>query len=211
MTKKCVQCGKNFTLSDSEIDFYNSKNLSLPKRCKQCRKKNKALKNSHTNKKTPVEYKSYYISKPISIETFLTIVISFILMLGVCFIDLVPLLKVVLFTAFSAFFIWSFFSTFRNKILIQEFDTSPYKYTFYDTNSMVSHYVKHKAQTECNSMEEYLFKANFVIIDKGNLQKRSRDDDLIFYNRKTNEFAVVAKAGYIRTYFTASEKYYLKQ
>ena len=37
----CVQCGKTFELSDSEIDFYRKKNLHLPKRCKECRQKNK--------------------------------------------------------------------------------------------------------------------------------------------------------------------------
>ena len=28
------QCGKTFQLSDSELEFYKSKNLELPKRCK---------------------------------------------------------------------------------------------------------------------------------------------------------------------------------
>ncbi len=37
----CVQCGKSFELSESEIDFYRKKNLHLPKRCKECRQKNK--------------------------------------------------------------------------------------------------------------------------------------------------------------------------
>ena len=34
----CVQCGKKFELSEAEKDFYEEKNLSLPKRCKECRK-----------------------------------------------------------------------------------------------------------------------------------------------------------------------------
>ena len=34
MKRICKQCGKEFELSQSEINFYNSKNLSLPKRCK---------------------------------------------------------------------------------------------------------------------------------------------------------------------------------
>ena len=50
VTRKCVQCGKIFTLNDSEIDFYNSKNLDLPKRCKTCREINKGKK---------AEYKRY--------------------------------------------------------------------------------------------------------------------------------------------------------
>lgn len=37
----CKQCGKEFELTQSEINFYKSKNLSMPKRCKECRDKNK--------------------------------------------------------------------------------------------------------------------------------------------------------------------------
>ena len=39
--RKCKQCGKEFVLSDSEIKFFNDKNLELPKRCSECRKENK--------------------------------------------------------------------------------------------------------------------------------------------------------------------------
>lgn len=42
--KKCVQCGKVFTLTDSEKGFFESKNLSFPKRCKECREKNNPRK-----------------------------------------------------------------------------------------------------------------------------------------------------------------------
>ena len=41
MKVTCKQCGKEFELSNSEIDFYKSKNLELPKRCKECRELNK--------------------------------------------------------------------------------------------------------------------------------------------------------------------------
>ena len=47
--KKCSQCGKEFFLSDSEIDFYNKKNLNLPKRCKECRNANKHINNDTYN------------------------------------------------------------------------------------------------------------------------------------------------------------------
>lgn len=44
MKRVCKQCGKSFELSDSEIAFYKSKNLNLPKRCKACRQANKQSK-----------------------------------------------------------------------------------------------------------------------------------------------------------------------
>lgn len=47
MKRTCKQCGKEFFLSRSEVDFYNKKNLSLPKRCKECREANKAEKKNN--------------------------------------------------------------------------------------------------------------------------------------------------------------------
>lgn len=42
--QKCVNCGKTFVLSDSEIAFFESKNLKLPKRCIDCRKQKNKIK-----------------------------------------------------------------------------------------------------------------------------------------------------------------------
>ncbi|MDO5561103.1 MAG: zinc-ribbon domain containing protein [Oscillospiraceae bacterium] len=56
-TRRCVQCGQIFTISDSEKDFFIRKNLNLPKRCKACRDLNKGLKPSGSNSEN-----SYYKS-----------------------------------------------------------------------------------------------------------------------------------------------------
>ena len=45
MKRTCVQCGNEFELTNSEVDFYKKKNLSLPKRCQACREKNKQQNN----------------------------------------------------------------------------------------------------------------------------------------------------------------------
>lgn len=37
----CVDCGVNFTLTEDEIEFYKSNDLTLPKRCKKCRNERK--------------------------------------------------------------------------------------------------------------------------------------------------------------------------
>lgn len=41
ITKKCRDCGREFTLTDGEINFYRSKGFELPSRCKACRDKRK--------------------------------------------------------------------------------------------------------------------------------------------------------------------------
>ena len=37
----CKDCGKEFTITASEQEFYESKELALPKRCADCRKARK--------------------------------------------------------------------------------------------------------------------------------------------------------------------------
>lgn len=44
MNKTCIQCGKEFEITESEIAFFEEKGLELPKRCKDCRKQNKKNK-----------------------------------------------------------------------------------------------------------------------------------------------------------------------
>lgn len=52
MKHTCKQCGKEFELTQAEINFYKSKRLSLPKRCKECRDANKQEKKQEQNQKS---------------------------------------------------------------------------------------------------------------------------------------------------------------
>jgi transposase-like protein len=38
----CIDCGRDFTVTEGEREFYEFKKLSLPKRCPACRKERKA-------------------------------------------------------------------------------------------------------------------------------------------------------------------------
>lgn len=42
----CKDCGKEFTFTVGEQEFYKEKGFSNPVRCKDCRKKRKAEKNA---------------------------------------------------------------------------------------------------------------------------------------------------------------------
>lgn len=67
MVCSCKQCGKDFTLSEGEIAFFKSKGLSLPKRCKDCRKKNSSKNSKKSNinnfENKPVDTVFSYSSK----------------------------------------------------------------------------------------------------------------------------------------------------
>lgn len=204
MNRKCVECGKPFSLSDSEIDFYKSKNLNLPKRCKPCRDKKKTANG---------EYRNYTANAPLKNRD---IFISAILFIGI-FVNVMSFsaynkftLPILIFDLIGIFAIFCLVKI-KKGVEIQEFDTCIYPHTFYDVHSMVEHYVKHGKETNCKDMEEYLYKTNFLIGRKNILSKKQKDGDTAYFDPHTNEFAVVAKAGYIRTYFIASLSYYNKQ
>ncbi|MCH5265735.1 MAG: zinc-ribbon domain containing protein [Lachnospiraceae bacterium] len=43
MKRICKQCGREFELTDSGMDFYRRKQLEYPKRCKSCRELNRII------------------------------------------------------------------------------------------------------------------------------------------------------------------------
>ena len=219
MDRICVQCGKRFTLSESEVDFYTSKNLTIPKRCRECRQRNKNSGISSTNPalwqhsdKHP--YNSYYVRNTNTPAIFL----SFVIMVITAFFALYSLIQFIGFAYIllsSLSFLFSsviFVATAASsKVLVEEFDTKEYKHTFYDIEAMTEHYAKHGRETHSKSMEDYLIKANNVLEDRACKTKTIDNGDKLYYKQQTKEFVVVAKAGYIRTYFIANDKYYYQQ
>lgn len=68
------------------------------------------------------------------------------------------------------------------------------------------HYEKHGIEMGFKSAEEYLEAANKVLENEDVLHKvEAEDSDDVYYLEETNEFVVVSKDGYIRTYFNPSD------
>ena len=81
-------------------------------------------------------------------------------------------------------------------------EESKYAYTFRNEQLLNEHYEKHGIYMKYKSPEKYLKGANRVIADKDTLHAiEAEDGDDVYYLEKTNEFVVVSKDGYIRTYF----------
>lgn len=79
---------------------------------------------------------------------------------------------------------------------------SEYKYTFRNKQLLNEHYEKHGIYMKYKSAEKYLKGANRVIADEDTLHAvEAEDGDDVYYLERTNEFVVVSKDGYIRTYF----------
>ena len=93
-------------------------------------------------------------------------------------------------------------------------ETVTIKHTFRNEGTFQSHYEKHGIEMGFDTKEEYLLAANKVILNPESLHKLEKEDgDDVYYLEESNEFVVVSKDGYIRTYFypSAGIDYYNRQ
>ena len=87
-------------------------------------------------------------------------------------------------------------------------------YTFRYPKQLEEHYEKHGISMGYDSPEAYLEGANRVVASKNALHKlEAEDGDDVYYLEDTNEFVIVSKKGYIRTYFNPGDgiDYYNRQ
>ena len=94
------------------------------------------------------------------------------------------------------------------------YEESDYLLTFRNDKLLNDHFNKHGIDMGFDSAEEYQFAAAKVVTNPDALHKIEKEDgDDVYYVESTNEFVVVSKDGYIRTYFLpdSGKKYYDKQ
>ena len=211
ITKKCRQCGKEFTLTDGEIDFFKSKGLELPSRCADCRKKNKAARNAPAadGKKRPI------------VAVVVVLLILFALGFGYYISqingaklsnnDISEEITTTVHTTAKRVSETSAVTEVETTAEVTEASTSsevteteiPVKqYRFRNSELLEEHYEKHGIEMGFASAEEYEKAAAAVITAPGVLHKYEKEDnDDVYYLESTNEFVVVSTDGFIRTYF----------
>lgn len=186
--KKCVQCGSVFTLTDSEKQFFENRNLEFPKRCKECREKNNPHKvKTNTYEVTQRKEKTFAIK-------------------------ITYLILAILLIAFSIFYINSKTSSEVNHIT-QEVENTD-SYTFKSDSLLQEHFNKHGSEFGYTSTSEYESQANEVINSPDALHKTEVEDgDSVYYVQATNELVILSTEGYIRTYFKPEDglDYYNRQ
>ena len=190
--RKCKQCGEEFTLTDSEIKFYNDKGLNLPKRCSECRKKNKNINN---NEKESI--KETNIQRINSKNKFRNIIIVAVVLL-LSFIGKVFNIN------FDALNIGSVLQSQKADGVLE----------FRNDNLWEEHFLKHGGEFGYTTKEDYLEGANEVVTSASSKHKQEAEDgDDIYYDAENNEIVFVSKDGYIRTYFKPSDgiEYYNRQ
>lgn len=196
INRTCKQCGKKFTLTDSEIKFYKSKNLELPKRCSDCRKKNNNSSTKEINSNIgKIENRSKDIkhNKNIFTSVIAGLLVILTLFIGKVFnVDISGLWQDTNYTNEQSVSSLQF----RNEKFLED------------------HFIKHGDEFGYSTKEEYLEGANKVISSPSSLHKQEGEDgDDIYYDENNNEIVFVSMDGYIRTYFKPSEgiDYYNRQ
>ena len=193
--RECKQCGEEFTLTDSEMKFYNEKGLNLPKRCSECRKKNKNINNNE--KESIKETNIQRINSKNKSKKFRNIIIVAVVLL-LSFIGKVFNIN------FDALNIGSVLQSQKADGVLE----------FRNDNLWEEHFLKHGGEFGYTTKEDYLEGANEVVISASSKHKQEAEDgDDIYYDAENNEIVFVSKDGYIRTYFKPSDgiEYYNRQ
>ena len=193
--RKCKQCGEEFTLTDSEIKFYNDKGLNLPKRCSECRKKNNNINNNE--KESIKETNIQRINSKNKSKKFRNIIIVAVVLL-LSFIGKVFNIN------FDALNIGSVLQSQKADGVLE----------FRNDNLWEEHFLKHGGEFGYTTKEDYLEGANEVVTSAFSKHKQEAEDgDDIYYDAENNEIVFVSKDGYIRTYFKPSDgiEYYNRQ
>lgn len=195
MTKrKCKQCGKEFTLSDSEIKFYEDKNLELPKRCNECRKKNKNQNINNNDNKIENNHENVNINKK-----------NVKMGKGKLIRNVIIAMLIAIFPFLGK--VYNFINendTWLNSVLNNEQSIS--SLTFRNDQLWEDHFEKHKDEFTYTTKEQYLQGANKIVAAKDSLHKKEEEDgDSIYYSQSKNEIVFVSEDGYIRTYFKPND------
>lgn len=207
MQRTCKQCGKTFTLTQSELDFYQNKNLSVPKRCKECRAQNKQQNYSsgqplYTSSGT--DFKNHQGNRSVIGKIAGFLIAAVMIIFAGC--QLVPSILGTD-TAKSD-------NTAPSSYSADSGNTASSSYSFRSEKLLSEHYSKHGIEMGFASAKEYQAGAVAVIENPAALHKvESEDGDAIYYLKSTNEFVVVSTDGYIRTYFKPDDgiAYYNRQ
>ena len=191
MKRTCKQCGKEFVITQSEINFYKSKNLSIPKRCKECRKSNKARKEAEAVVRESASYQSNTKRKSTPVTKAVTAVLIVVAGIYAVFFNGGP----------------SSSADSTTKIEYQDLE-------FRTGELLYEHYEKHGVEMGFTSAEEYEEAASDVVESPNALHKTEAEDgDMVYYIAETNEFVIVSPDGYLRTYFLPEDgmDYYNRQ
>lgn len=230
MKRICKQCGKEFELAESELNFYRKKNLAFPKRCKECRAANRAgsgrpapqptnPQENTSNVTTTVPVNVIQIPKAPKKKTPFVLGAVVVALLAVGAVVAAHFLKTP--EESSTMAVLTSQPTQAPEESTAPAETTTLQTTAFDVNSGYSttktyhfrtdayldeHYEKHGIEMGFSSAEEYESAASAVVNNPAAEHKQeAEDNDDVYYLVDTNEFVIVSTDGYLRTYFNPDD------
>lgn len=218
MKRTCKQCGKEFEISQSEISFYKSRKLQLPRRCKDCREANKQKKSdaggSDIKEKKVMEATPAVPEKTPEAPVVVSRPEQGSKKTGIG-------RKIIYFAAAALIVIISQVIGNVNHPGDSQTMTAESagsytasELTFRSEQYLNDHYQKHGVEMGFSSAIAYQEAAAAVVNNENALHKTEAEDgDDVYYLENTNEFVIVSTDGYIRTYFNPDDgiDYYNRQ
>ena len=218
MKRTCKDCGKDFEINSSEIKFYKSKNLALPKRCSDCRKNKKNNNYDKDKKEDKKEEQREETVQSSSVNSGSTTasgnkkdskvkkivaavaVVAALATGGELLSNQDAANQNVNNTNAPAVTMESSETNSQQEVSVEKKD-----YVFKNERLLKQHFEKHGEDFDYETMEEYEKHASDVInSDKALTKTEKEDGDYVFYIEETNEFVILSTDGYIRTYFKPS-------
>lgn len=197
MKRTCIQCGREFELSEEQIRLYEEKELEIPKRCYHCRRSNRIRNYDVVVPKGVGRKGKNHFGIGRAIPGMFAILLLF-----------------------AAYTFGRSFLTEKDTPSGPRTDTITTQtaisgnYIFRSFDLLNEHYEKHGWSMGFTSAEKYLAAANKVIADPNSLHKKEKEDgDDIFYLAASNDLVIISTDGYIRTYFRPEDgmDYYNRQ
>lgn len=207
-TRKCIQCGKNFTISDSEKQFFDERKLHYPKRCKKCREENRQQSNDNYRLQPKKKKNNHLIEKILILGMLLLVAVGIVYVNKEAGTDKAAVTQEASYSSTQAK------STYVQADTSNAQASAVKEYQFRDANLLQEHFGKHGGEFGYTSTNQYVIGANAVIHSPDALHKtESQDGDDVYYLQATNEFVVLSTEGFIRTYFKPDDGivYYNKQ
>ncbi len=175
MVIKCVQCEKEFEVSEAEREFYEENGQKIPTCCKSCRKMNRIRKNDAV---VPGSRERQQNRRTV--------------------IKAVPATVLMLMIAGTFIFL----GYVRGG---QQDNQSPAvleAVMFHSEDELLEKYEKYGRKMEYNSAEEYLAGANSVIRNPEAVHKKDKDNEVdFFYIKDTGDLVTVSADGYIDDFY----------
>ncbi len=181
MKKICVQCGKEFELSETEIDFYEQRKLMIPTSCYMCRRRDRIRRNA------PVIPKGIGRNGKNRFG------------IGHAMPGMMSILLILAAFMFGRSFLSGGDGPKNPGNAVTEPGNTSKTHIFLSFDLLAQNYEKYGKELGCASEEEYLAAANEVISDPKSVHHQE-DGEEWYKREQTGEQVILSADGYIQVY-----------